>query len=664
MRALVRTLLAFSLVVAIAAYGQVTPGAGAAPRSVDGSVENAGVPLVDYDVTLLAAGPSTPSVLGTATTAADGSFTIDYDDAVGPDAVLYLRATEAPPALGERSLWSVLGTGPAPASVVINETTTVATAYAMAQFTDGVSIFGPSPGLPNAAMMAKNLADPVTGEPSPVLTDDTNMDTRTSDTFNSLRNAVVACLESDVDCQALFDAATSPEGSRPGDTYAAIVNIAHDPWHHIPEVFAVTLLGSTPWLPAQAVPPAGWTLALRFVGDGMTLDGPGNVTFDHRGHLWVNINYVYSDDRNAQVCGSNLLAEFLPDGSPAPGSPYSGGGLDGAGFGITRDPFGDIWVANFGFFAPMCPDPPPKNSISQFRPDGTAVSPAGTGWTQGNMNYPQTIRSDDSGNIWITNCGNGTVTMYPEGDPDRARNFTDLGLEQPFDIGFGLDGTAFVSGSASDTVAMIAPDGTPLPGSPISGDFLSTPMGVATDSGGNVWIANQGVAAPFCPNLEPDPGSPSIALLNGDGSLAPGAPFVSGGIRLPWGIAVDGNDNLWVADFGGLRVSQICGVPAIDCRPGTTTGAGISPDSTGYRFDGLTRNTGVGIDPSGNVWLMNNWIQDPDVPNPGGWEIVAFVGLGAPVQPEAPRPRPLEPVTPAPPTPLAPATAETPRFTG
>ena len=133
-----------------------------------------------------------------------------------------------------------------------------------------------------------------------------------------------------------------------------------------------------------------------------------------------------------------------------------------------------------------------------------------------------------------------------------------------------------------------------------------------------MWIANQGVAAPNCPTLNFNVGVPSLALLTPDGTPVAGAPFTGGGLRLPWGVALDGNDNVWAANFADQRVSEFCGVPATECRPGSAAGDPISPDVTGYGFDGLTRNTGVAIDPSGNVWLMNNWKQDALVPNPGG----------------------------------------------
>jgi hypothetical protein len=37
------------------------------------------------------------------------------------------------------------------------------------------------------------------------------------------------------------------------------------------------------------------------------------------------------------------------------------------------------------------------------------------------------------------------------------------------------------------------------------------------------------------------------------------ATYHGGGLNIPWEIAVDGNDNIWVADFGGERLSHLCG---------------------------------------------------------------------------------------------------------
>ena len=100
---------------------------------------------------------------------------------------------------------------------------------------------------------------------------------------------------------------------------------------------------------------------------------------------------------------------------------------------------------------------------------------------------------------------------------------------------------------------------------------------------------------------------------------------------MPWGIAVDGNDNVFVANFNGKRLSYLCGANPSNCPPGFNTGDPISPDG-GYTFDGLVRNTGVQIDPSGNVWLANNWEIVPAPTNPGGHQLVVFIGLAGPVK--------------------------------
>ena len=92
------------------------------------------------------------------------------------------------------------------------------------------------------------------------------------------------------------------------------------------------------------------------------------------------------------------------------------------------------------------------------------------------------------------------------------------------------------------------------------------------------------------------------------------------------------------------RVSHFCGVDTSRCPP-TKQGVGkaISPDGTGYTSNALDRNTGIAIDPSGNVWVVNNWKQIPLVTNPGGHSIAVMVGAAAPVKtPLIGTPRPFD----------------------
>jgi hypothetical protein len=233
-------ILAISLLAPFPVGAQPSPDGSTATvgtAQLSGLVVSGATPLDGYAVTLYVTnGVDAPSVLGTTLTDAGGAFGLDPTVPVPPEGVVYVVAEspiDGPLPVGARTLASVLGVGAIPEAAVVNELTTVATAYAMAQFIgDGTVLAGPSPGLQNAAGMAHNLADPTTAADGEVLATVPNGgDTTTRDTFHSLANMVAACVASTLDCDALFTAATTPEGVEPESTLRALTNIAHDPWH-------------------------------------------------------------------------------------------------------------------------------------------------------------------------------------------------------------------------------------------------------------------------------------------------------------------------------------------------------------------------------------------------------------------------------------------------
>lgn len=615
-----------------------TPAAASA-ATLDGQVLTGKTPLAGYEVTLYRGGKDGTAELASGRSEGDGTFSLGYR--APRSGVQYLIAQRpGDPAV---RLAAVLGQSP-PASVTLNERTTVATGAAMAQFTDGVRISGPSPGLANAAGMARNLVKLGTGAPSRVLSTFPNGRSTTAlRTFNSMSNMLAGCVRARAACRRLFALTTPPGGAPPNSTLQAIVNLTHNPSVNRLPLLKLSRRDSV-YEPSRMRRPSAWILALRFDGDGRTMSGPGNFAIDAKGSVWATNNFDYARPRSTPVCGSDLLLRFTPRGRFFKGSPYRGGGVNGAGYGITLDPDGDVWVGNFGFSAPVpgCPadQQPPSNSISQFSGAGAALSPAVTGWTAGGVSWPQGTVSDRGGNIWVANCGNDSVTRSPAGDPSGAVNLSGLGLVKPFDVAIGRRGTVFVSGVGNSAVAVLANDGSV--GRVVTGGGLRRPMGVATDSKGNLWVANSGLIDVPCP----PPAQPSGNGLGGSVTLidAAGVPrrkaFTGGGLTVPWGIAVDGDDNVWVANFAGRRISLFCGRTPKNCPPGKRTGDAISPNATGYGFKGLRRITAVEIDPSGNAWLTNNYKLEPcaDVngacvlQNPGGYEVVVYVGVAGPVK--------------------------------
>jgi hypothetical protein len=193
-----------ALIAGALVAGLLVPLASPAPVSAQasglhGRVLSGATPLQGFDVTLYATTPGGgPDALATATSTADGSFDISYDVPANPGAVLYVLAenTATPPDPGDITLAAVLGRAPIPADVVVNERTTVASAYAMTQFTENGAIAGQARGLQNAANMVRNLVDLSSGDISPVLASSPNGGERQRHRLGGelRRQAVVAVL--------------------------------------------------------------------------------------------------------------------------------------------------------------------------------------------------------------------------------------------------------------------------------------------------------------------------------------------------------------------------------------------------------------------------------------------------------------------------------------
>src|SRR4051812_17449024 len=96
--------------------------------------------------------------------------------------------------------------------------------------------------------------------------------------------------------------------------------------------------------PALTQRPTNWLLFLKITGGRYSaqdsdnlINGPGNFAIDEKGFVWVNDNAVPKPP-DQFACAGRRLIKFYPWGKPFPGTPYFGGGLSGAGYGITLDP--------------------------------------------------------------------------------------------------------------------------------------------------------------------------------------------------------------------------------------------------------------------------------------------------------------------------------------
>ena len=108
---------------------------------------------------------------------------------------------------------------------------------------------------------------------------------------------------------------------------------------------------------------------------------------------------------------------------------------------------------------------------------------------------------------------------------------------------------------------------------------------------------------------------------------------------MPWGVNVDGNDDVWVGNFFGRGVVYMAGDETKGHPVGTKTGDVLHV----FKSGSIQMVTDASIDPAGNLWAANNW-NDPkattekDPPGPastwgGGSGIVVIYGIAEPVQP-------------------------------
>lgn len=611
-------------------------------------------PLAGKRVTLYAATDGAPTPLGSGTTGGNGWVEIQASDAPS-GGVLYVTADAG----GDVVLITVLGTE-FQGSFVVNELTTVAAAFGMAQFAAGTALQGPVPGLRIAAGMCANLVPAYSGMPSPVMQSSPNADeTIALRSIRALGNLVAACVRGVPDAtRTLLALATPPGGDAPADTFQALVGIARSPANNVGAIFRQARLADvyTPALGPEQQPDA-WTLAVKVNDsgdDGFMFGGPANVVFDANGYAWIANNVV-----QGQPYSAKCIMVLRPDGRPADGtdgepkSPVFGGGIWGPGWGIDIDPDGNVWVGNYGWG--YDDDPPAGGSVTELRPDGTPVS-GDDGYTNV-IQRVQATRSDTQGNIWMASFENDLLVCYQEGDQTRALSVNSG--SRPFGVAIAEDGSAWVTNGGGLGWPEANP-GTVCRYS-IGGDGLKLEMEaavgyatkvVALDSQQYGWIASSGDSKVY--RVSPD--GQEIRQFDG------------GGIDTPWGIAVDGEDNVWVSNFGKLGPGEVFTTGALSVLAGDTqknrdaglnTGDPISP-STGYTlksagdpvrlhngellygqgsepcYDPLMRSTSCVIDQAGNVWVVNNWKPDfssdflPKNGNPGGDGIVIFVGLAKP----------------------------------
>jgi len=667
-----------SIFLAFAVFSLLLGEAALAAEALKGEVLGGGAPIADSTVTLWAAGPEAPKELGRTRTNAEGRFELSMAHPHGGEAPLYLVAQGGTPAANQGggdnpaiALLTVVGNKP-PATVTINEMTTVASVWTHAQFLEGTAIKGHALGLRIAAGNVPNFVDLETGGWGDAIQGPLNSgQTPTMANFATLADVLSGCVTwvtADA-CGKLFATATSPKGGAPTNTLTAAEAVAMNPWYKPERLFA--LLGefypvpagktmrAVPFMPYLQRTPSAWVLPLKFDGGGYRAGG--KAMFDSEGNLWVGDNFTVGWQGQDALWQGNAT-KFAPNGKPL--SPmttgFAGGGMQGGTFGAAVDVRDNAWLTTYG-----------GKSIAVFDKHGKPLTPPEGITFGGKLGLMQGVIVTPSGDVWVVGISKNQLVYFPKGDLTKGKIVCE-GFENdpckafmaPFHLGIDQQDRIWVTNVIGDFVVRF-PAADPSKVERFKTGFSGSGLGI--DSKGNVWVTNRfGNSARGAALVEelskvakdggnPDPvltramskqeGGPdggSVTLLWPDGTEYPGSPFTGGSLPGPWAIAVDGDDNIWISNFAGPsgQIAHLCGARPENCPPGMKTGDPISPPS-GYVGGGLQMQTDLAVDPAGDVWVMNNW-QDLDscfgTPNEalstrcGGQGVTIFFGMAKPVR--------------------------------
>lgn len=207
------------------------------------------------------------------------------------------------------------------------------------------------------------------------------------------------------------------------------------------------------------------------------------------------------------------------------------------------------------------------NGIAGFSGDGGAA-------TSAELHSPGGVAVDTAGNIYVADPGN-----------NRIRKIT--------------ASTGVISTVAGNGTAGFSGDG----GAATSAE-LNTPVGVAVDTGGNIYIADE-----FNNRIRKvtlTTGIISTVAGNGTpGFSGDGGPATSASVKLPRGVSVDASGDIYIADTNHSRIRKVTVSTGII---NTVAGSGLQ----GYAGDGgaatsagLCSPSGVVVDAAGNFYIAD-----------------------------------------------------------
>lgn len=313
--------------------------------------------------------------------------------------------------------------------------------------------------------------------------------------------------------------------------------------------------------------------AVYYAGDGgapqnAIMHNPSSVAYSSSGLYIADTN----NQRVRQITASGTITTVAGNGTPGfagdNGAPASAELFYPSA--VTVDASGFLYIADRG------------NQRVRKVINGVISTVAGNGTTgysgdggqavSATLNQPMGLVVDSAGDIFISDFGNAVVRkVAPSGVITTV-------------AGTGTPGYAGDGGQA------IAAQ-------------LNGPMGLALDSAGNLYIADSANSVVRIVT----PGG-AISTFAGNGTLGysgDGGPAASASLSTPVGLAIDSNGNLYISDSGANVVRMVTPAQLIVTIAGTGA-VGYSGDGGPAKQATFNNATGIGLDVEGDVYVADS----------------------------------------------------------